>query len=560
MGLVTQVELMGMAGSVLLAWLAVKERAVPLILLWGGVTILLGWLVAGLWLVGSLAIAAALSVWLLARRRKAQTLVQRWDQRNVKNRGMAGRWALWWYSSAWAMRRKAKILRPSFSSLSWWERWRLPVTEYALPLCRVGWFRVWVPIEEVVTQYGRPRRGKTGQLIHWLVDAPGAALVTSTKRDLFDLTQGLRSKRGPVFVFNPTAMGDLPTTITFDPLLECENASRAEERAIDMISGGVGQSDGEGRRWDDQAQRVLTGLLHAAALGSHTMTDVLGWVANPDNAERQVMGLLRRSPSAYAFVPAAEQFFGTNSRTRSSVTFTIMPALAWLSNPAAVAATQGATRFDIEQLLADQATVYLLGKAEGRTAPLLAALTGYIAREARRVAARMPGGRLDPPLRLILDEAANICPVPLDAWSSDFGSHGLTICATFQSRAQVIARWGRAGADAITNNTGATVLHAYGSSTEDLQHFVTLSGHRDETHEGKSRRVPVLSLTQLTTLPRGTVVVWPPETAVTMGRMRPGWRRRDVRAQLRLERRAPETLVSEMEEHLSQVADTIGVS
>jgi type IV secretory pathway TraG/TraD family ATPase VirD4 len=410
---------------------------------------------------------------------------------------------------------------------------------------------VWAPIEEVIAQYGRPRRGKTGQLIHWLLDAPGAVVATSTKVDLYHLTQGLRSARGPVYVFNPTAIGDLPTTIAFDPLFECSDAERAEERAIDLISGGSASSSEDSKRWDNQAQRVLTGLLHAAALGGYSMTDVLTWVANPDQARRVVMALLRTSPTAAAFVPSAEQFFDTNSKTQSSITFTIMPALAWLSHRHAVAATQGATRFDIQQLLADQATVYLLASAESRMGPLLAALTGYIAREAKRIAARTPGGRLDPPLRLILDEAANICPVPLDAWSSDFGSHGITICATFQSRQQVIGRWGVAGAGAIANNTGATVLHAYGSETTDLQHFVTLSGLRRDEH---GHRVPVLSLTHLTNLPRGTTVVWPPETPVTIGRMRPAWRRRDLRAQLKAEGLATATLVTETEEHLAGAA------
>lgn len=489
--------------------------------------------------------------WLRRQHRGAQSTVGRWNRRSAKHQGMAGRCALLWHSSAWAMRRKATVLRPSFAALTWRERWRVPITEYAVPLTRVGWFRVWAPIEEVIAQYGRPRRGKTGQLIHWLLDAPGAVLATSTKVDLYHLTQGLRSARGPVYVFNPTAIGDLPTTIAFDPLFECSDAERAEERAIDLISGGSASSSEDSKRWDNQAQRVLTGLLHAAALGGYSMTDVLTWVANPDEARREVMALLRTSPTAHAFVPSAEQFFDTNSKTQSSITFTIMPALAWLSHRHAVAATQGATRFDIQQLLADQATVYLLASAESRMGPLLAALTGYIAREAKRIAARTPGGRLDPPLRLILDEAANICPVPLDAWSSDFGSHGITICATFQSRQQVIGRWGVAGAGAIANNTGATVLHAYGSETTDLQHFVTLSGLRRDEH---GHRVPVLSLTHLTNLPRGTTVVWPPETPVTIGRMRPAWRRRDLRTQLKAEGLATATLVTETEEHLACAA------
>jgi hypothetical protein len=41
------------------------------------------------------------------------------------------------------------------------------------------------------------------------------------------------------------------------------------------------------------------------------------------------------------------------------------------------------------------------------------------------------GEVMDPPLRLVLDEAATICPVPLDGWPSDFGSHEITLCPAF---------------------------------------------------------------------------------------------------------------------------------
>lgn len=545
------IELMVIGVALVFGRVSLSRRAWPLVVLGVMVALVVAWFLGGWWLVVPLLAGLGWYGRTRWQHRGAQETAGRWNRSSAKHQGMASRWQLLVTSSTWAMRRHMTVLRPSFAALTWWERMRVPVEQFAVPLTRVGRFRIWATVEEMICQYGRPRRGKSAQLIHWVIDAPGAAVVASTKPDLKRMTEGLRRKVGPTYCFNPTNIGDVPSTIGFDPLVECDNPTRAAERAVDLISGGAGRADGDGKRWDQQAERVLTGLLHAAALGGHSMVDVLSWVADPDSAKRDVMALLRTSASAYAFVPAAEQFFGTNSRTRSSVTFTIMPALAWLTDPAAVAATKGATQFDVSRLLADKATVYLLAEASSGMGPLLAALAGYIAREARRIAMRCPGERLDPGLRLILDEAANICPVPLDEWSSYFGSAGITIIATFQSRAQVIKRWGLAGARDIGNNTGATVLHAYGSDTDDLSHFVALSGHRTDDH---NHRVPVLSLTQLTNLPKGTTVVWPPETPVTIGRMAPGWRRRDVRAQLRLERVDAADLVAGMEDLLEDVA------
>ena len=118
-----------------------------------------------------------------------------------------------------AMRRQATVVRPSLADLSRRERLRLATTEVAVPLCRVGALRVWSSIEDVLCVFGGPRTGKTGYLAGRVIDAPGAVLVTSTRTDLHELTAALRSRRGPVFVFNAVGLGGLPSTITFDPLL-----------------------------------------------------------------------------------------------------------------------------------------------------------------------------------------------------------------------------------------------------------------------------------------------------------------------------------------------------
>ena len=56
-------------------------------------------------------------------------------------------------------------------------------------------------------------------------------------------------------------------------------------------------------------------------------------------------------------------------------------------------------------------TVHLLSKeGAGTAAPVVAALVDRIL-EVAELAAQARGGRLDPPLVAVLDEAANICPI-----------------------------------------------------------------------------------------------------------------------------------------------------
>ena len=107
--------------------------------------------------------------------------------------------------------------------------------------------------------------------------------------------------------------------------------------------------------------------------------------------------------------------------------------------------------FDPEQFLRNNGTVYLLGTSTGvaATAGLVGAFVEDVVEAARRIAARSPASRLDPPLSLVLDEAANY-PLPsLPSLMSDGGGSGLSTIVVLQSLAQARAVWGENQASAI---------------------------------------------------------------------------------------------------------------
>ena len=60
-----------------------------------------------------------------------------------------------------AVKRRARIVRPSLTNLSRWQWWRLPAVEVGVRLCRVGLLSVWSSIEDVTVVFGGPRTGKT---------------------------------------------------------------------------------------------------------------------------------------------------------------------------------------------------------------------------------------------------------------------------------------------------------------------------------------------------------------------------------------------------------------
>jgi type IV secretion system protein VirD4 len=469
-------------------------------------------------------------------------LVQRWAARTSRNDGVASNWQILRHASRSPVRRKAKVLRPSVAEATAWQRRRIPTTQYATPLVRVGLLTVWSPVEDVTVIIAGPRQGKSGAMAGRILDAPGAVIATSTRTDLIELTSRVRERRGPVHVFNPAGLGGerFASTISFDPLSGCEQPKAANDRAADLLAGASspGKDSGDREFWASQARRVLAALLHAAALGQLSMREVLIWVSDPDRATGEVQRLLRRSVEPN-YETDALQFLNTNDRTRSSITATMMPALSWMTDPTAEhAAREGS--FDVARLLDECGTVYMLGAEDAQTAPLVTALTGHIAREARRIAGLQPSGRLDPPLTLALDEAALICPVPLDQWTSDMGGRNITIHIAAQSRAQLRARFGDAGAAAILNNAATVLIGGGTKDPDDLAAYAALTGDREEevaTYDEArrvvsttTRRVPVMSSAQIAQLPPGRVLILLRGMPVAVGRLQMAWKRRDVRA------------------------------
>ena len=118
---------------------------------------------------------------------RSAALVTRWSGRSSRKAGVASTLDILRHASARAMRKRAATVRPSLAELGRWARWRLPVVDVAIELCRSGWVRVWSSVEDVVMVFGGPRSGKTGWLAGRVLDSPGAVLVTSTRTDLYEL-------------------------------------------------------------------------------------------------------------------------------------------------------------------------------------------------------------------------------------------------------------------------------------------------------------------------------------------------------------------------------------
>ena len=372
---------------------------------------------------------------------------------------------------------------------------------------------------------GPPRSGKgVSVIIPGVADTPGAAVVTATRPDTLRATAELRAGHGPVAVFDPQDISGHPERLAWSPVHGCGEPETAILRGTGLAAGaGFRGATADADYWTRCAGMVLTCYLHAAALAELTIREVVSWASRP--ADPTPVAILRQAPGAaegWAERLGAEA--GADPRRRDSVWSGVGRALDCLAQPRVLAACSPSPdrAFDAGSFLDAKGTIYLVGSsgAQLSVAPIVTALVEDLAETARRLAAGAPGTRLDPPLTLWLDEAANIAPLPnLPHLLADGGGSGITTVMVLQSLAQARHRWGEAQADACWDAATLKVILGGLAHADDLSRISRLAGEIDEETVSRSRgpggesvstslrRVPALPVDRLRNLAQGHAVV-----------------------------------------------------
>jgi type IV secretory pathway TraG/TraD family ATPase VirD4 len=343
--------------------------------------------------------------------------------------------------------------------------------------------------EDSVYGIAAPRQGKSSEIIiPWLHDWPGSALVTSIRPDVLMNTAIPRRSRGPVAVMAPTGMISWPDRLSWCPASGCADFNRAHARADVLVSvgkSGEGADSTNAGYFGMNATNLLAAWLHAAALSGGSARDVRKWAF--DERDDSPIRILATHPAAADGVASMLDalYRLPADTTRASLWTTAQTAVAPLLAPAArdtfMPAPGMAT--DLREFLLAGGTVYLMAdeRRASTLAPIVSAFADDLIETAKSVADQMPGGRLDPPLGLFLDEVANIVPLPqLPALMSFAGGTGIFVVAILQSMAQARSRWGRDAADMLWG--AATVkLILGGLAGDDLREISELAGEYRET-------------------------------------------------------------------------------
>ncbi len=333
------------------------------------------------------------------------------------------------------------------------------------------------PAQSVIV-FGPTQSYKTsGLAVPAILSWEGPVLAASVKTDLVDHTIEHRRRCGSVDVFDPTGSTGLGS-VSWSPLPRARTwpgARRAATALCDLARTEVG-SMGDADFWYATAARLLAPLLFAAATGRRDLATVVRWVDTQEVPE--VLDLLRATGVSEA-LDAARAAFAKEERQRSSIYTTVETVLEPFTSKAEgtdvpVALLEPAT------VLAGANTLYLCAPTyeQGRLTPLFASVVrDLLAHVYDRVG--RTGRPLDPPLLVVLDEAANLAPLPdLDALASTAAGHGVQLVTVWHDLAQLTARYGTRASTVVNNHRAKVVLSGI-SDPATLEYASQLIGDQE---------------------------------------------------------------------------------
>jgi type IV secretion system protein VirD4 len=340
--------------------------------------------------------------------------------------------------------------------------------------------------QQAVLVLGPPRSGKTTALaIPNVLAAPGPCIVTSTKADILAATLHARSRLGRCWLLDPTGATKPPAGVTRLRWSPVESAVTWDEALVLArgLSGAArpGGRRGESAHWTERAEALLAPLLHAARLEGSGMEAVLRWVLRHD-IDGPRARLARHGVSTAADV--LDGIAATDSREQSGIWSSAAGILAAYRSDAALDNAAPAN-FDPRALHSSCDTVFVCAPARHQelVSPIVVA---FLDQARSGCYSAWPGAGRAAPLTLVLDEVANIAPLPdLPALVSEGGGQGIVTLACVQDLSQARNRWGPA-ADGFLSLFGTKVVLPGIADLATLDLVSRLGGEMDLPAQSRS--------------------------------------------------------------------------
>ncbi|WP_257155788.1 type IV secretory system conjugative DNA transfer family protein, partial [Streptomyces sp. Ru87] len=280
--------------------------------------------------------------------------------------------------------------------------------------------------------------------------AAGPLLVVTSDPALWAETKDARGKLGPSHLYDPGQLLDTPSRLRWSPVSGCESREVAARRACALLAP-VRPPSALDSAMAETAETLLRSWLHAAAVDDRPFRQVHRWASGA--AAHEPVRILRTNTRAAGGsageLEGALTAYPERRELAQELTARALSALSSVHIRNACNPTR-ADALALESFVAEGGTLYVVGesiedpRARPGAMPFLTALVSAVVEHGRRVAERRPGGRLDPPLTLVLDDIAAVAPVPeLPELVASGPARGLPTLALLRSEEQARARWPR---------------------------------------------------------------------------------------------------------------------
>ena len=357
--------------------------------------------------------------------------------------------------------------------------------------------------------FGPTQSGKTTSLVvPALLEWDGPVVATSAKSDILSLTRPHRQTLGGrTWLFDPTRSTVMDSDDErFRPgMVQTEPDSWSPLHAVESITQRNGEPEvrwrarqwgaaresakwlvhaartihagqGDSEFWYTTAEKLLAPLLFAAAVDGHTISHVMAWIDAQDH--QNVAGALERSG-----INEARQAWEACHRHEHRIlsgSYTTLEVVTYAYGDPNLLALSQATDIAPRRLLDGKAnTLFVVSPStqQERLRPVFSALVSEVIHTAFEMAANSPTGRIDPPLLVVLDEAANIAPLQnLDQVASMGAGLGIQLVTAFQDLGQVEQVYGHHRATTVANNHRARILLPGVGDTSTLNYMSALIG------------------------------------------------------------------------------------
>ncbi|MFJ9180991.1 TraM recognition domain-containing protein [Streptomyces sp. NPDC102360] len=279
-------------------------------------------------------------------------------------------------------------------------------------------------------------------------DAEGPALVITSAPEVWSETKDARAKLGPVLLYDPTHLCDTPARMHWNPSSGCTDKDTAAQRATALLAP-IRPTAKLDSALAEAAETLLRSYLHAAAVDGKPFRHVHRWAQGTQ--VQDAVRTLRTNPKAAAGTAGELEAALTSHPERRDMAqeLTARALSSLFTIHVREACTPNRTdALTLDSFVNEGGTLYVVGepiedpKGQPGAMPLLTALASSVVEHGRRVAARSPAGRLDPPMTLVLDDVAAVAPLPqLPELLATGADRGLNTLALLRSREQARTRW-----------------------------------------------------------------------------------------------------------------------